>query len=97
MYTVFFFITCGGDNFAAVLKRPHHMEDWLDDFKYFAREARFFDISDEELFSLYAKQHFKTTGQEHNAWQNVAKLLQPIIRGSPERVMSPVPPFLCAN
>ncbi len=60
-------------------KARDHMEDWLDDLKYFAREARFFDISDEELFSLYAKQHFKTTGQEHNAWQNVAKLLKPII------------------
>ena len=60
-------------------KARDHMEDWLDDLKYFACESRFFDISDEEFFGPYAKQHFKTIGQEHEAWQNVAKLLKPII------------------
>ena len=34
--------------------------------------------SDEKLFGPYAKQHFKTIGQEHKSWQNVAKLLEPI-------------------
>ena len=69
-------------------KARDHMEDWLDDLKYFACEARFFEVSDEELFGPYAKQHFKTTGQEHKAWHNVAKLLEPIIKNMKEDSIS---------
>ena len=69
-------------------KARDHMDDWLDDLKYFACEPRFFDISDEELFGPYAKQHFKTAGQEHEACQNVAKLLKPIINTMKEDSIS---------
>ena len=69
-------------------KARDHMDDWLDDLKCFARETRFFDVNDEELFGLYAKQHFKTTSQEHKAWQNVAKLLEPIINSMKEDSIS---------
>ena len=69
-------------------KARDHMEDWLDDLNCFACETRFFDISDEELFGSYAKQHFKTTGQEREALRNVAKLLQPIINTMKEDSIS---------
>lgn len=69
-------------------KARDHMEEWLDDLKYFAREMRFFDVSDEELFGLYAKQHFKTIGQEQKAFQNMVKLLEPIIKDMKESTIS---------
>lgn len=69
-------------------KARDHMDDWLEDLKYHAYETRFFDISNEELFAPYAKQHFKTTGDERIALQSLVKLMQPIIENMKEKSVS---------
>lgn len=69
-------------------KARDYMDDWLEDLKYHAYETRFFDRSDKELFAPYAKQHFKTTGDERKALQNMVKLMEPVINEMKEESVS---------